>query len=56
MKRKIGLILSIMLIVSCENNNATNSNYEADNMIFNKHVDTFKNHFLKGFETKKTQN
>ena len=34
MKRKIGLILSIMLIVSCENNNATNSNYEADNMIF----------------------
>lgn len=55
MKRKIGLILSIMLIVSCENNNATNSNYEADNMIFNKHVDTFKNHFLKGFETKNTE-
>ena len=52
MKRNIVLILSIMLIVSCQTDNAKDSNYEANNMIFSKHVDTFKNHFLKGFETK----
>ena len=52
MRRNIVLILSIMLIVSCQTDNAKDSNYEANNMIFSKHVDTFKNHFLKGFETK----
>ena len=50
MKKKIGLILSMIFIISCQNDNVKNSNYEANNMIFSKHVDTFKNHFLKGFE------
>jgi hypothetical protein len=52
MKKIIYLTLSVFIFISCKNDDSLNSNYEANNMTFNKHVQTFKNHFLKGFETK----
>ena len=51
MKKIIFLTLSLVFFFSCENSVTTDKNYEANNTIFNNHVNTFKNHFLKGFET-----
>jgi hypothetical protein len=51
MKKIIYTILCAAFLISCENVNPSDGEYQSNNKIFNTHVDTFKNHFLKGFET-----
>lgn len=52
MKKTIFLLIFAMTLMSCNQESKSNAEYEANNAIFLKNVETFKNHFLKGFETK----
>ena len=49
MKKLIFLFIA-MMIISCNETNQNDTAYAENNQIFNTHVETFKNHFLKGFE------
>lgn len=50
MKKIVYLLAILFVIYSCAETTSTNSAYDENNEIFNTHVETFKNHFLKGFE------
>ena len=50
MKKSLLFIITIIVIYSCSESSSNRSEFEANNQIFNNHVETFKNHFLKGFE------
>ena len=50
MKKIFYLIPALFILHSCTETNSTSSVLEENNEIFDTHVETFKNHFLKGFE------
>lgn len=54
MKKLIFLFIA-MMIISCNETNQNDTAYAENNQIFNTHVETFKNHFLKGFEEGKSR-
>lgn len=51
MKKTIYFLLGCALLWSCNPQQETAAKYEENNALFLKNVDTFKNHFLKGFAT-----
>ena len=50
MMKKLIFLFIAMMIISCNETNQNDTAYAENNQIFNTHVETFKNHFLKGFE------
>ena len=48
--KKITLTLVAAVLLSCNEPTHQQTDFAKNNEIFNKHVETFKNHFLKGFE------
>lgn len=50
MKNFYYLLTIVLTFTSCLQQSDTTSEFEKNNAVFNSHVTTFKNHFLKGFE------
>ena len=48
--KKITLTLVAAVLLSCNEPNHQQADFAKNNEIFDTHVETFKNHFLKGFE------
>ena len=51
MKKLIYSLLSVFFVLACNTIKESTPNNEVNKKRFTKHVETFKNHFLKGFET-----
>ena len=48
--KKITLTLVAAVLLSCNEPTHQQADFAKNNEIFDTHVETFKNHFLKGFE------
>ena len=48
--RKITLTLVAVVLLSCNEPTHQQADFAKNNEIFNTHVETFKNHFLKGLK------